>query len=76
MNIDDIDKLIIKELQGDLILDADIYNQIAVNVGKSKEEIIKRVIGMKESGILQRVGAVLKHRNAGYISNGMFVYLS
>ena len=48
MNIDDIDKLIIKELQGDLILDADIYNQIAVNVGKSKEEIIKRVIGIKE----------------------------
>lgn len=73
MNIDDIDKLIIKELQGDLILDADIYNQIAVNVGKSKEEIIKRVTAMKESGILKRVGAVLKHRNAGYISNGMFV---
>lgn len=73
MNIDETDKLIIKVLQGDLILEADIYNQIAVNVRKSKDEVIRRVTGMKESGILKRVGAVLKHRNAGYISNGMFV---
>lgn len=69
---DEIDKLLIKEIQGDIPLTLDPYAEIAKKIGCSKDEVLKRIEKYASIGILKRVAAVLNHRDSGYTENGMF----
>lgn len=71
--MEEIDRLIIKEIQGDVVLKENFYRNLAHKIGCSESEVLKRLTNMKNTGILKRVGAVLRHRNIGYKSNGMLV---
>ncbi|WP_334071324.1 MULTISPECIES: AsnC family transcriptional regulator [Paenibacillus] len=73
--MDDIDLRLVRELQGELRVSPDPYGDIARRTGCAVEEVLLRLQRMRESGALKRVGAVLKHRNTGFIANGMFVGL-
>jgi DNA-binding Lrp family transcriptional regulator len=69
---DKIDKLLIKEIQGDIPLTQDPYGDIAKRIGCSKDEILKRLENYSTRGIIKRIGAILNHRDSGYTENGMF----
>ncbi len=73
--IDDIDKAVIRVIQGDLPLDVRPYARLAEKVGISEKEFIDRVNDLKKKGIIRRFGATLRHQEAGFSSNAMAAWL-
>jgi DNA-binding Lrp family transcriptional regulator len=73
--VDELDKKIISLLQGDLPLDPKPFAILAESIGISEDELIEKVISMKEKGIIRRFGATLRHQEAGFSSNAMGAWL-
>lgn len=71
--IDYIDVAIIKEIQEDIPLTIDPFEKIARKAGCSKDQVLERLRYMEGNGILRRIGAILRHNNAGFKANGMLV---
>jgi DNA-binding Lrp family transcriptional regulator len=74
MVIDNKDKKIIRAMQGDLPFDLKPFEVVAKKIGITEEELIKRVRELKESGIIRRFGATLRHQEAGFKSNVMVAW--
>ncbi|MBM7623086.1 AsnC family transcriptional regulator [Sporohalobacter salinus] len=75
VEINELDKSIIKEIQEELPLEARPYQQIAERIGISEEELLERLNILKEKEQLRRVGAILYHRELGYSANGMGAWI-
>ena len=71
----DIDMIIMRELQRDFPLVSEPYAEIAQRTGCTVTEVLERLKHLQASGSLKRIGAVLKHRKAGFEANGLFVCL-
>lgn len=65
----ELDKKIIRALQGDFPLVSDPYQVLADEAGVSKEEFLARVKKMEESKVIRKMGAVLRHREVGFQAN-------
>ena len=70
----DIIDRVIKELQGDLPAVYRPYQVVAERTGLSEEEVISVLNGLREKGMLKRIGAVLRHQKVGYDANAMVVW--
>ena len=70
----DFDVAAIRELQTDLPLTASPFSESAQRLGMTEEELMKVAERFKETGLLRRYAAVLYHRNAGFVANGMGVW--
>jgi len=68
------DKRLIRELCRELPLVADPYEEIGRRVGLSGREVLARVRGWLESGVIRRVAAVVNHLQVGYKANAMVVW--
>jgi len=73
--IDDVDKKVIRLIQGDLPLDPRPFAVLAEKVGISEEEFVQRVASLKKRGIIRRFGATLRHQEAGFSSNAMVAWI-
>lgn len=73
-SLDDLDRMIIAELQGDLPLAERPFSAVAGAVGSSEAEVLARLESFRQQGILRRVAAILYHREAGYAANVMAVW--
>jgi siroheme decarboxylase len=73
--IDDLDKKVIRLIQGDIPLDERPFFTMARQIGISEEEFLKRVEGLVARGIIRRFGATLRHQEAGFNSNAMVAWL-
>ena len=74
MNKTEIMDRVIKELQGDLPLVSRPYLAVAERTGLTEQEVILAVEELKKQGMLKRIGAVLRHQNAGYRYNAMVAW--
>jgi DNA-binding Lrp family transcriptional regulator len=74
MNLDAIDKKILLALQGDLGSSPEPYRDIAVNLNISEDEVLARIRCMLDSGMVRRLGAMIRHVEAGVRFNGMVVW--
>ncbi|RJP23374.1 MAG: Lrp/AsnC family transcriptional regulator [Candidatus Abyssobacteria bacterium SURF_5] len=74
MKLDPLDHKIINALSGDLPHTREPYRQIAEELGVTEEELLARVRGYLEKGLLRRMGAMIAHRAAGVDANGMIVW--
>lgn len=66
-----IDKKLIVLLQQPFPLVSIPWKMIAESVNRSETNLIEDINSLKRSGALKRISAVLRHRNAGFIANGM-----
>lgn len=73
--IDDLDKKVIRLIQGDIPLDQRPFFTMAVRIGLSEEKFLERVKALVARGIIRRFGATLRHQEAGYNSNAMVAWL-
>ena len=73
-NIDKLDKQILMALQGDLVDSPEPYARIARHLDVSEDEVISRIRRMKSDGIIRRIGAMIRHIEAGISFNGMVVW--
>jgi siroheme decarboxylase len=72
--LDTIDKGILAALQGDLGDTQEPYATIAVDLGITEAEVIRRITRMLNEGIIRRMGAMIRHIEAGIGFNGMVVW--
>jgi DNA-binding Lrp family transcriptional regulator len=73
---DSIDKSILLILQGDMDDSFQPYLKIAHKVGISESEVLSRVKNMMEAGVIRRLGAMIRHIEAGIGFNGMVVWVA
>ncbi len=73
--IDARDKLVICALQGDFPLCEEPFKVLAEQIGMSEEEFIGRVKALAESKKIRKMGAVLRHREAGFKANALCAWL-
>lgn len=74
MQYDDIDREIVRLIQGDLALVSRPYENLARQMGISEAAIVARINTMQERGLIRRFGAVLRHQKAGYTVNAMVAW--
>jgi DNA-binding Lrp family transcriptional regulator len=74
MSLDALDREIINVLSGDISSSKQPYKEIADHLGMSEEELLGRIRGYEEQGLLRRMGAMIDHRVAGVDANGMIVW--
>lgn len=73
-NISELDKKIIRKIQGNLPLVKKPYKKIARDLNISEEKLINKLKQLKSEGKLRRIGTTLYHREAGFKFNGMVVW--
>lgn len=65
------DKEIIKVLQGEFPLCAEPYKVLAEKIGMSEDEFLRRVKILADEKKIRKMGAVLRHREAGFKANAL-----
>ncbi len=68
------DRQLIRALQEGLPLIERPYAEVARRAGWTEPEVIARLREWRESGVLRRICAYIRHREAGYAANGMAVW--
>lgn len=72
--LDRLDRQILMALQGDLDDSPEPYARIADSLDVPEDEVIRRVRKMRDDGIIRRIGAMIRHIEAGISFNGMVVW--
>lgn len=68
------DKDFIRELQKDLKIISEPFSESASNLGITEGYLFKIAKAYQDAGIMRRFAAILRHREAGFIANGMVVW--
>jgi DNA-binding Lrp family transcriptional regulator len=74
--IDEIDKKVIRLIQGDLPVDPRPFAVLADQIGLTEAQFIARIKDLKDRGIIRRFGATLRHQEAGFSSNAMVAWVA
>ncbi|MCL2173198.1 MAG: Lrp/AsnC family transcriptional regulator [Nitrososphaerota archaeon] len=72
--MDKIDEFLLSELSQGISLTAKPFNNIAVKLGISSEEVLTRLVKLKQAGVIRRFGATLKPNNIGLIANAVIAW--
>lgn len=68
------DDRLVKELQGDIPLEARPFAALGRKLGCSEDEVLEAVRRLNSEGRLKRIAAVLRHVEAGYRANAMVAW--
>jgi DNA-binding Lrp family transcriptional regulator len=68
------DKKYIRELQKDLEISHRPFLKSAEKLGISEEQLLEKAKYYEEIGVMRRFAAILRHRDAGFVANGMIVW--
>ncbi len=69
--MNELQRAIVREIQAGLPLAEEPYRAIADRVGMPEDELLAQLAEWKADGTIRRLGAVLRHREAGYSVNAM-----
>ena len=70
----DDDKNYIRELQKDLEITERPFLKTAQRLGITEEELFEKARYYEEIGVMRRFAAILRHREVGFLANGMIVW--
>lgn len=68
------DKEFIRELQKDLTVVPEPFKELAGNLGITTNELFAKAKEYENIGIMRRFAAILRHRDVGFVANGMVVW--
>ncbi len=68
------DKDFIRQLQKDLKIISEPFSEPASNLGISTNDLFKMAKAYQDAGVMRRFAAILRHREAGFVANGMVVW--
>ncbi|MCI0559909.1 MAG: AsnC family transcriptional regulator [Nitrososphaera sp.] len=74
VQISERDKEFIRELQKDLPVSPEPFRELADNLGITTSELFAKAREYESAGIMRRFAAILRHRDAGFLANGMVVW--
>jgi DNA-binding Lrp family transcriptional regulator len=72
--IDPQDLRLIKTIQHGLPITPRPYEEIGKQIGMAETEVIERISLLKQTGLIKRLGVIVKHQRLGYIANAMVVF--
>ncbi|ACL21367.1 siroheme decarboxylase subunit beta [Desulfitobacterium hafniense] len=72
--VDDMDKLLIRELQGNIPESLTPYAEIAAKLMWQEEKVLRQTRALVDNQVIRRFGAVLRHQKAGFTANAMGVW--
>lgn len=65
------EKAIVRLLEGDLPVCARFFEPLAQQAGLSEAALLEQVRAWQASGVMRRIGLLLRHREIGFKANGM-----
>lgn len=68
------DKEYIRQLQKDLEIEDRPFLKGAQNLGITEEQLFQKAKYYEEIGVMRRFAAILRHRDVGFVANGMIVW--
>ena len=68
------DKEFIREMQKDLEIYETPFEIPAKNLNMTQDELFKELDRYQSIGVMRRYAAILRHRDAGFVANGMIVW--
>lgn len=68
------DKEFIRELQKDLEITDRPFIKAAQKLGITEDQIFEKLKNYEEIGVMRRFAAILRHRDVGFVANGMIVW--
>lgn len=74
MALNEIDQRILQAIEGGLPVSRTPYAEIAANAGLSEADLLLRLQGLMNDGILKRMGLIVRHHELGYRANAMVVW--
>jgi siroheme decarboxylase len=74
MNVDAIDRELIRATQAGLPLTVEPYRTLAEQLGFTPDAVMNRLSRMQDAGVIRRIAAVPNHYALGYTANGMSVW--
>ena len=74
IELSDDDIAVIRAVQGNLPTVSRPYDSAAAELGWPTSRLLEHLQGMADRGVLRRVAAILFHRKAGFMANGMGVW--
>jgi len=74
VQLSDRDKEFIRELQKDLEVVPEPFKEPADNLGIATGELFAKAKEYENIGIMRRFAAILRHRDVGFVANGMVVW--
>lgn len=72
--VDPRDLELFRVLQEGLPLESRPYAAIGARVGYNESEVIARLHEWRQSGLIKRLGVIVRHRRLGYRANAMVVW--
>ena len=73
-SLDEVDQQLIRLIQHGLPLVSRPYAEVGTQLGLGEDAVIARIERLKHSGIIKRLGVVVRHRELGYRANAMVVW--
>lgn len=67
----ELDKNVIRALQGDFPLVPEPYKELAMRAGVTEDVFLTRVRELSERHMIRKMGAVLRHRRVGFAANAL-----
>ncbi|MFN3814182.1 MAG: Lrp/AsnC family transcriptional regulator [Aquificaceae bacterium] len=68
------EKNIVKVTQEDMPLVKRPFFEYAKSLGMEEEELIQKLVNLKQKGVLRRISAIVYHTKVGFLSNAMSVW--
>ncbi len=74
IDLEEEDRRIISELQGDMEITSRPFARLAEKAGLAEEEVIERLQRMEEENLLRRLAPLVDQEKCGFASNAMVVW--
>jgi len=74
MKIDETDQRLLARLADGLPQVSNPYAAIGARLGLDEQEVISRICGLIDSGVVKRFGIVVRHKELGYHANAMITW--
>jgi DNA-binding Lrp family transcriptional regulator len=74
VQLDEHDREFIRELQKDLAVVPEPFKELANSLGITTARLFAKAAEYENTGIMRRFAAILRHREAGFVANGMVVW--
>ncbi len=72
--IDQQDLQLLKTIQHGLPITSRPYAEIGKQIGLNETEVIERIALFMQTGLIKRLGVIVKHQRLGYTANAMVVF--
>lgn len=72
--MDKIDQILLSELSQGIPLTPQPFSSIATKIGVSTDEVLARLIKLKEAGVIRRFGASIKPNDVGLNANAVIAW--